>query len=584
MKKKLIFIMSFILIFSCFMKGQNPIEFKLKFINGSKTPMKTVFQLSNKDRDSLKPPTSKAFIIITDIDKSVNTNWLCNGNNGVVEENRKNIRFDVTDELRHGIPVEGEDSICLDVKKNDPKKTVYVSVIVKWEKTGSDGKKSPTANGPIIISPPYKFLPNASDYSDIYKKSINAPTVLTENEYRITYDYKNRQLDYPAAWLGGKNKKVAGLNKNIVFEVVNINPLLYNVTINNTVVNRNTELESEFLKHLTIPEKSEGSAGSAAQSFGEKSKDSLSDDQKLLQSFDTLAAELQYFYDKKIADPCPDLGLYKEELESIKEKVRNTFGIDGLVDKKSILKKGAELVAKVKGSEINKTWAAAIQNSADLMDKLDNINYTIASNAIEPGNNDEIDFSVTIKKGDNDVAPPANYSVMIAGGFKADFSIGFYLTGLIDELYALQSVPGKDTTFYQKTDSILNIQDVTKQKIIRDDKGKNYIGMMILSHFYPRTGYRVNLALTTGFGVDLGLNARYLLGGSLLLGYEKRVVITGGCIWGNTKRLASGLKNGQYYTGDSSQLQKDVLNHSWFVSISFNIGSVPLSGNSNKKQ
>jgi len=309
-----------------------------------------------------------------------------------------------------------------------------------------------------------------------------------------------------------------------------------------------------------------------------------------LLSFDTLAAELQWFYDKKIADPSPDLGLYKEELEFIKGKIRVTFDIKvAVIDKKSILEKGAELIAKVKGAEINKTYVAVVQNSGDLMEKLDNINYTIASNAIEPGNNDEIDFNVLIKKGDVEVVPPANYSVMIAGGFKADFSIGFYLTGLIDDLYTLQTITVKDTTFYvnphfQKTDSILNIQNVDKQKIIKDDKGKNYIGMMILSHFYPRTGYRFNVSLTTGFGIDPGLNARYLLGGSLLLGYEKRIVISGGCIWGNTKTLASGLKEGQYYTGSSSQLQKDVFNHSWFVSISFNIGSVPLSGNSTKKQ
>jgi len=72
------------------------------------------------------------------------------------------------------------------------------------------------------------------------------------------------------------------------------------------------------------------------------------------------------------------------------------------------------------------------------MEKLDNINYTIASNAIEPGNNDEIDFNVLIKKGMLRLFLLQLF-VMIAGGFKADFSIGFYLTGLIDDLYTLQT-------------------------------------------------------------------------------------------------------------------------------------------------
>jgi len=48
------------------------------------------------------------------------------------------------------------------------------------------------------------------------------------------------------------------------------------------------------------------------------------------------------FYDKKIADPSPDLGLYKEELEFIKGKIRVTCIKVAVIDKKSILEKGAD--------------------------------------------------------------------------------------------------------------------------------------------------------------------------------------------------------------------------------------------------
>jgi hypothetical protein len=578
MKKHLLISVFCILLLSNTIFAQN-IELFYKFPE-IKTKTDTSYTLKPDQVEKLKSKAGNIFIIITETTSAVNENWTCNGDSGTLNKKTNQIRFNISNEIQHRLFNEPCDTLVI----RNEKAVQFARIVVNWNPKDTQKGNEQSVNREYLLTIPYTFLPNASDYPDLFKKVDTSSNIYSvkyskKNEYRIRYDFRTRCISYPKTWLCGQKKKETNINRNICFEVININPLVNSVTVNNSVVNRNTELESKFVKFLAIPQDSAKSKG-VSKAYGTK-KDSDTVMEKLLNKFIVLSVELQYFYANKLSDPFPNLGLYKQELEFIKGKIGSKLLITGVIDKKSILEKGAQLIDSLKNKEKVPQYEKAVQISADLINKLDNIDYAIITGPIESGNNDEIDFDVTIKKGDVTVVDPTKYSVMLSGGFKADFSVGFYLTGLTDNLFALKSEEVYDTTFYLKnfvkTDSILDISKVQKQKIIKDDQGKNYIGMMLLGHFYPRTGYRANLALTAGFGIDAGLSSRYLLGGSLIWGYEKRIIFTAGCVWGKKKDLASGLKEGTYYSGDSNALQKDVFDHSWFVGVSFNLGSVPLT-------
>jgi len=580
MKKNLTIIVCCIFSFANTAFAQD-IELTYNF-SDFKAKTDTNFTLKPDAVKKLLSNTIKIFLIIQEITSAVNEGWKCNDDKGILDKSKKQLSFDVSKEISSYIKPDSKET-NMDLKIRDENKKQFAKINIKWDRTKLSEEITLSVKAEYLLKIPYTFLPNASDYPDLFKKVDTSSNIYSvkyskKNEYRIQYDFRTRRISYPKTWLCGQKKKETNINRNICFEVININPLVNSVTVNNSVVNRNTELESKFAGYLS------GKTDSVKQTKTVPSQATHKDSttEATLDNFITLSVELQYFYAKKLSDPFPNLGLYKQELEFIKGNISSKLFIKEVIDIKSILEKGAQLIIdSLTNKDKVPQYEKAVQISADLINKLDNIDYTIITGPIESGNNDEIDFDVTIKKGDVNVVDPTRYSVMLSGGFKADFSVGFYLTGLTDNLFALKSEEVYDTTFYPKnfgkTDSILDISKVQKQKIIKDDQGKNYIGMMLLGHFYPRTGYRANLAVTAGFGIDAGLSSRYLLGGSLIWGYEKRIIFTAGCVWGKKKDLASGLKEGTYYSGDSNALQKDVFDHSWFVGVSFNLGSVPLT-------
>ncbi len=170
------------------------------------------------------------------------------------------------------------------------------------------------------------------------------------------------------------------------------------------------------------------------------------------------------------------------------------------------------------------------------------------------------------------------YDFLNRGGFKVDFSVGFFLTGLRDQNIVMQNVKSSDTTFYtqnfQKTDSILDIKDVSKNRIVVENNGDFRVGLGALSHFYWRTGRRHNWSITTGILIDNDSNVNYALGGSLILGLEQRLLLSAGGVAGKVKRLPNIYTVGQILESNISSISPiQVWDWSWFFGITYNFGS-----------
>jgi len=162
---------------------------------------------------------------------------------------------------------------------------------------------------------------------------------------------------------------------------------------------------------------------------------------------------------------------------------------------------------------------------------------------IQIENKDILNFYVDgFKEGSRVYSRP--YRMYTKGGFKVDFSAGFMGSFVKDYSYVLN--PANDTTYTTPTpnpDSIKNI--VVQNQIEKVNDGDFYIGAGVMAHFHNRCAPRLGVAISTGFMFREDSRVNYLLGGSLLLGLEQRLIISGGLAFGQAKRVAQPYSEGQ---------------------------------------
>ena len=190
-----------------------------------------------------------------------------------------------------------------------------------------------------------------------------------------------------------------------------------------------------------------------------------------------------------------------------------------------------------------------------------------------------VDFYKNLKK-----THSQKYTAMITGGWKIDFSTGFVFNKLIDNKYAI-----KYDTVDITPDNNIN-DPVAAGKIIRQDEGKYVVDVGIMSHIYPRTGTRVNGGLSTGIVIRNGSNVKYLLGGSLILGYEQRFIISGGWVGGTSlvldetynDVLDTYVSRNRLTTISSSIPTTNRWNWNSYFAITYNLGGTNVGGKKNR--
>ena len=220
------------------------------------------------------------------------------------------------------------------------------------------------------------------------------------------------------------------------------------------------------------------------------------------------------------------------------------------------------------------------------------IRYYIVSEPLRVPNEDELTIHVKTTSG---IEVLRERKFDISGGFKIDFSSGFFHSGLS----ATEFVVGTQLFRYKQTrDSILpSGQDSTiytgtvgdtSITVIRQNRKLSF-GTGFYVHFYPRIGGAVNLGGSAGIILDNNGQVQFLLGGSLMFNVGKnRIAIVGGYARGREKVLST--ENEQYYwNGKDTYLDSrndlpknftatnpatyDKWKSSWFVGLTFNFAS-----------
>jgi len=188
-----------------------------------------------------------------------------------------------------------------------------------------------------------------------------------------------------------------------------------------------------------------------------------------------------------------------------------------------------------------------------------------------------------VKTFDGNNAEISSENIRLSGGMKIDYSAGFVLTGLRDFTYKLKNA----TVMYNPLDNPSATRDTTGNVIIKEDEGKNNVGVGILTHFYPRLSSHYNIGGTVGLMTSTNLNLRLMLGGSFmvssLFGSNNRVSFSYGRVWGKVARLSTEHddffnkprvvnKVPQFYSQAAAPSPIQRNEGSWFFAITMNFG------------
>lgn len=168
---------------------------------------------------------------------------------------------------------------------------------------------------------------------------------------------------------------------------------------------------------------------------------------------------------------------------------------------------------------------------------------------------------------------PLNYNNM--GGFKLDFSTGFFNSFYETFNYKIN-----------KKDTLINNITTGVDSVVRIDKisnGRNNISFGILAHAHWRITQSFNPALSTGFTyTPANKTLNYLVGLSALCGRQQRFVVTAGISFNRVEQLEYLSTEKDYHISvlnlASNLTYNSKLKGSAFIGVSYNLGSLNGSG------
>lgn len=293
--------------------------------------------------------------------------------------------------------------------------------------------------------------------------------------------------------------------------------------------------------------------------------------------FDKLNSDLNK-YSNYLSRNIIDKSIWFNDIQYINSKLNQCFGLtdysaNGLLLSLNEYSKGSEIKDKDELIHSIIISYATIQN------------YSILSTSpIQIKDKDVLTYNLDFYKAGKKVET-RDYSFLIKGGFKIDYSSGFAYSSLKDESYQIIDKGTRtDTTFYRDkynntTDSITDITSTKLKGISLLNKDIN-IGVTALMHFYSRTGTLVNWGGTFGFMLNTRAEFNYLLGGSLIFGQNQRFILSGGASIGQVNRLNPKYSTSEIYTENQleqvsdSQLTIKKWDIGYFIGISYNLGNI----------
>lgn len=289
---------------------------------------------------------------------------------------------------------------------------------------------------------------------------------------------------------------------------------------------------------------------------------------------------------------------YKADLDCLKQSIANVLEIRRPSSGEELSMALQELikVRKIESRYYNdfckmtQEVAAAFQEAVTKSSQ-----YYIITQSFQIPNQDEITLTIKNAKGDP-LFKPKTY--MVSGGFKIDFSTGFFHSGISGADFITKSRPfrfkdTRDSILPSGRDSLIFLGDVSNDTLsVIQKNDKLSFGTGFYVHFYPRTGRNINIGGAAGALVDNNGRAQFLLGMSVMLSAGKnRIACVGGWARGREKALSADVAESYWdgrdrvfnsrndlpkaYIGDVTPPTFDKWRSSWFFGLTFNFLSLP---------
>lgn len=411
--------------------------------------------------------------------------------------------------------------------------------------------------------------------------------------HNLTYDMVRNSLT--TSYTAGATIKEGDF---VSFELVNVNPFLYDVTINQKAISygvelpppvrmpfRRADLRDTVLRTTVIQVDNGGRINVAAVS---RFRDKYSAFRRQYNIFHGFITFDDYLY-TAIRQPFVDEKGFKEDLQN---RLSSAAGGSRVYDRTDFINKGEEFYTNLTRayseltSEFNildtasrqevrdiisdatrayadisdrGAWSVKVANAADLYTVIQSTPFTFSSFKTQASGRG-VGFTINgmRREGGGAVVPynvrPFNldYFIHVNGGWEIDFSAGMFVSNLVNESFLTREERGDKIILKKEGDIVA-------------------YGPGALMHFYYQPwgiGGGVG-AFTNNFA-----NVQYMAGGSLLLGDDKRFCLNGGITFGKVTRLADGLQVGTPLAVQRDAIDvvptTDRMDLGWFAGISYN--------------
>lgn len=384
----------------------------------------------------------------------------------------------------------------------------------------------------------------------------------------------------PSCFLNQGNLIKIGKNQALGVLVLNMNPLKYAAEVKMSKENFNREINTELINIIapqTTPPNQEDKTLDNNTDAGMPVEKAKENNRSTLLLYGQLTTELELLYLTVNKLDVINAEKYTDLLLELDYSIQSQF-----TSGTTIYEISKNLVKQYPDSE----YVATLANKGLIAyTNLKLIRPYQFFDAVSPGENDKLLVDISINEINPNVTPD-KYSkirdggkspikVNVTGGLKIDGSGGLFITSLIDHNFKNVAETYQDTSFFktvdfQTTDSITAITEASRNRIEREDNGQFDLSAGALVHFYIRNSRTFNVGLSLGATINTQQTLRYLFGASLLVGRKQRVSFSGGLALGKVKRLATGLEEGQIFTGDASTAFREVNMIGSFLGLSYN--------------
>ena len=358
----------------------------------------------------------------------------------------------------------------------------------------------------------------------------------------------------------------------IILKIVDVNPFLYEVSIEQEGYDYNTTVPVLFQTHFNIPERT-----------GRRKLEEIVAKDVRSEKYTNFIKCIDVHYNyvsayEELLNLVHIDGLSINEILESKNEITGKGDALFLKDIKTNIEVINSIHSNHNDEEINNIYetleAEGFENlplnMKKLLTKINPKSFSFSASPVT-AEKDVIIYEVTIKPVENeDVMKYGSGSkevsfevpVEVLGGFKIDFSTGLFVSNLIDYKYAVTR------------DSIFSANDTLRgYRVFRNEEGKIKLGLSAMMHLYYRFSSIINVGLNFGVGIIPEQSVSYLGGGSLILGNKNRFILSGGVILGSVERLSSLVKEKNLYP--DIPLQNDLtvkeLDFGWYFGISYNL-------------